>query len=142
MPTQWVDVGIAVIPRLPNGEMPHPHLTVHGWAVNAYSQKKEAAADLARYLGANLPIPLFKAGAGNVPVRIDAQEDPVIANNPDAMALAQQVGYSHAVPNIPEMAHVWVPANSAFELAATGDMTAAQALKEAEQAIRAALAGD
>ncbi len=136
-----VDVGMAVLPKLPNGEMPRPLLHIHGLAVNAYSQKKQAAAELAVYLGANLPLPLFKAGIGNVPVRLDVLKDPALADNPDALAAAQQVSYSQAIPGIAEMAQVWVPANSAFELAAKGDMAPAQALKEAEEAIRKAIAG-
>ncbi|MDI7277242.1 MAG: extracellular solute-binding protein [Anaerolineae bacterium] len=136
-----VDVGMAVLPELPNGEMPQPLLTVHGFAVNAYSQKKQAAAELAAYLGAHLPVPLFKAGVGNVPVRVDVLEDPAFAQDPDAMAAVQQVGYAQPVPGIAEMAQVWVPVNSAFELAAKGDKTPAQALKEAEEAVRTAIAG-
>jgi arabinogalactan oligomer/maltooligosaccharide transport system substrate-binding protein len=135
-----VDVGMAVLPKLPNGEMPRPLLNVHGWAINGYSKKQQAAAELAVYLGANLPVPLFKAGAGNIPVRLDAAKDPAIASNADAAAAAQQVGFAQAVPNIPEMAQVWAPADSAFQLAAKGDKTPMQALQEAADAIGKAIA--
>jgi arabinogalactan oligomer/maltooligosaccharide transport system substrate-binding protein len=136
-----VDVGIAVIPRLPNGEMPHPLLNVHGWGLNAYSTKQQAASELAVYLGAHLPVPLFQAGSGNIPVRNDVLTDPIIANNPDATAAVQQVQYAQPVPNIPEMSLVWTPLNNAFDLVASGKKTTAQALLEATQAIRDAIAG-
>lgn len=135
-----VDVGVAVIPELPNGEMPLPLLTVHGWAVNGFSDKKQAAAELAAYLGANLPVPHFEVAPGDVPVRVDALENPVIAENPDAISMIQQVKYSQPVPNIPEMGFVWVPANNAFELVIKGEMTSEQALYEAEQAIKSSMA--
>lgn len=129
-----IDVGIAVLPELPNGKMPAPLLNLHGWAINGFSQKQQAAAELAAYLGAKLPVPLYKAASGNIPVRLDVLQDPAIAGDPDAVAMAQQVGFAQAIPNIPEMAEVWVPTDSAFQLAAKGDMTPAQALQEAAQA--------
>lgn len=136
-----VDVGMAVLPKLPNGEMPHPPLNVHGWAINGYSKKQQAAAELAVYLGANLPVPLFKAAVGDIPVRLDAAKDPAIASNADASAAAEQIRFAQPVPNIPEMAQVWAPLNSAFELAAKGAKTPAQALQEAADAISKAIAG-
>lgn len=135
-----VDVGMAVIPKLPNGEMPHPLLSISGWAINALSKQQRAAAELAVFLGANLAVPLYKSSSGNIPVRIDAIQDPAIAGNPDIVAAIEQVGYSQPVPNVPEMGYVWVPVNSAFELAAKGDKTSAQALFEAAEAVRAAIA--
>jgi arabinogalactan oligomer/maltooligosaccharide transport system substrate-binding protein len=135
-----IDVGMAVMPKLPNGEMPAPLLNVHGWAINAFSDKREAAAELAAYLGANLPVPLFKASPGEIPVRIDAMDDPLIAENADALAATAQVGFSQAVPNIPEMGLVWLPVNNAFELVMKGEKEATQALFEAAQAVRSAIA--
>ncbi len=135
-----IDVGIAVMPQLPNGEMPHPLLNVHGWGVNAYSQKQEAAAELAVYLGQTLPIPLFQASAGNIPVRTDVLSDPLIADNPDSVAAVQQVGYAQPVPNIAEMSLVWTPLDNAFKLVARGEASTAQALMEASEAIKQAIA--
>lgn len=136
-----VDVGIAVIPRLPNGEMPHPLENVQGWGLNAYSDKQAAAADLAVFLGANLPVPLFQTSQGNIPVRSDVLSDPIIAGNPDAVAAVKQVEYAQPVPNIPEMSLAWTPLNNAFILVATGQKTTAQALMEAQQALKDAIAG-
>jgi arabinogalactan oligomer/maltooligosaccharide transport system substrate-binding protein len=135
-----VDVGMAVMPELPNGEMPLPLLNVHGWGINAFSEKQQAAGELAVYLGAHLPVPLFQVSPGDIPVRVDAMEDPVIADNPDALAMSMQVQFSQAVPNIPEMGSVWVPVNNAFELVMKGDKTAEQALYESAQAVRSAIA--
>lgn len=135
-----VKVGMAVIPQLPNGEMPKPLLNLHGWAINAYSAKQEAAAELAVFLGANLPIPLYQSSIGNLPVRIDVLKDPLIANDPDASAAIKEVGYGQPVPNIPEMGVVWTPVNNAFDLSARGEKTPAQALLEAAQAIKDGIA--
>lgn len=136
-----VDVGMAVMPKLPNGEMPHPLMNLHGWGINAYSKKQQAAAELAVYLGANLPVPLYQASPGNIPVRKDVMSDPIIANDSNASATAQQVEFAQPVPNIPEMGLVWTPLDNAFKLVATGEKSTAQALMEAAQAIRDAIAG-
>jgi arabinogalactan oligomer/maltooligosaccharide transport system substrate-binding protein len=136
-----VDVGMAVIPKLPNGEMPHPLLSISGWAINGYSKQQQAAGELAVFLGANLAIPLYKSASGNIPVRKDALSDPAIAGNLDIVAAIQEVGFSQPVPNVPEMGLVWTPVNSAFELAAKGDKTSAQALSEAAEVVKAAIAG-
>ncbi|HQJ51130.1 MAG TPA: extracellular solute-binding protein [Anaerolineae bacterium] len=136
-----VDVGMAVIPKLPNGNMPAPMLSISGWAINGYSKQQQAAAELAVYLGGHLAVPLFKSSQGNIPVRLDAIADPLIAGNPNIVAAIEQVGFSQPVPNVPEMGLVWVPVNSAFELAAKGDKTSAQALSEASEVVKAAIAG-
>lgn len=136
-----VNVGMAVIPRLPNGEMPSPMLSISGWAINGYSKQQQAAAELAVFLGANLAVPLYKSSSGNIPVRLDAVSDPAIAGNPDIVAAIEQVGFSQPVPNVPEMGLVWTPVNSAFELAAKGTKTSAQALSEAAEVVKAAIAG-
>jgi arabinogalactan oligomer/maltooligosaccharide transport system substrate-binding protein len=135
-----VDVGMAVIPQLPNGEMPHPLLNLHGWAINAYSSKQRAAAELAVYLGANLSIPLYQSSIGNLPVRSDVLNDPIIANDPDASAAIKEVELGQPVPNIPEMGVVWTPVNNAFDLSARGEKTPAQALLEAAQAVKDGIA--
>jgi arabinogalactan oligomer/maltooligosaccharide transport system substrate-binding protein len=134
-----VDVGMAVIPELPNGEMPAPLLNVNGWGINAFSDKQQAAAELAVYLGAYLPVPLFQVSPGDIPVRKDALEDPIIAGDPDAVAMTMQVGYSQTIPNIPEMGLVWLPVNNAFELVIKGEKESSQALYEAAQAIRSSM---
>jgi maltose-binding protein MalE len=74
-------------------------------------------------------------------VRKDALTDPAIAGNADITAAIEEVGLSQPVPNVPEMGLVWVPVNSAFELAAKGDKTSAQALSEAAEVVKAAIAG-
>ena len=45
------------------------------------------------------------------------------------------------MPNIPEMGLVWVPLDNAFKLVASGEKSTAQALMEASQAIKDAIAG-
>jgi len=135
-----IRVGMAVMPQLPNGQMPAPLMNLHGWGLNAYSKKQQAAAELAVFLGAKLPVPLFQASAGNIPVRKDVMSDPVIANDPNANATAQQVEFGQPVPNIPEMGLAWTPIDNAFKLVATGEINTAQALMEAAQALREAIA--
>jgi arabinogalactan oligomer/maltooligosaccharide transport system substrate-binding protein len=67
--------------------------------------------------------------------------DPSIADNADAVAAVRQVENSQPVPNAPEMSLVWTPVNNAFILVAKGEKSPAQALLEAQQAVKDAIAG-
>ena len=63
-------------------------------------------------------------------------EDPVIADNEGANAVAIQSQYGVPMPNIPEMAEVWEPAASALQLVATGKQEPKAALDEATKTIK------
>jgi arabinogalactan oligomer/maltooligosaccharide transport system substrate-binding protein len=62
-------------------------------------------------------------------------EDPIIADNEAAKAVAIQSERGVPMPNIPEMAEVWTPAANALQLSATGKSDAKKALEGAVKQI-------
>ena len=135
-----VDVGVARIPALDNGKYPHPFATFTGFSVNAYSQHKEEAIALAAYLGKNLPVVLYKANPGNIPVYEDALKDPSLVQDAELSAWMSQLEESDPLPSINEMNMVWLPAITAFQTVVHGQATAEEALKAAQDQIIQAIA--
>ncbi|MBC7231936.1 MAG: maltose ABC transporter substrate-binding protein [Chloroflexi bacterium] len=135
-----VDVGVARIPALDNGKYPHPFATFTGFSLNAYSQHKEEAMALAAYLGKHLPVPLYKANPGNIPVYEDALKDPSLVQDAELSAWMSQLEESDPLPSINEMNMVWLPAITAFQTVVHGQATAEEALKAAQDQIVQAIA--
>lgn len=134
-----VDVGVAPIPRLDNGEAPKPFATFTGLAVNQRSSQKERAIELVRYLGERLPLELYRASSGNIPVRADLFDDPEVAANEELGAWMAQLAQSDPLPSVNEMNFVWGPAITAFQLAVHGNGDPQSVLAEAEAQIRLAI---
>lgn len=63
-------------------------------------------------------------------------EDPIIADNEGAKAVALQSQYAIPMPNIPEMAEVWGPAASALQTLATGKAEPKAAMDDAVKTIK------
>ncbi|MGQ9492618.1 MAG: sugar ABC transporter substrate-binding protein [Anaerolineae bacterium] len=135
-----VDVGVARIPALDNGKYPHPFATFTGFSVNAYSQHKEEAIALSAYLGKNLPVVLYQANPGNIPVYEDALKDPSLVQDAELSAWMSQLEESDPLPSINEMNMVWLPAITAFQTVVHGQATAEEALKAAQDQIAQAIA--
>jgi arabinogalactan oligomer/maltooligosaccharide transport system substrate-binding protein len=130
-----IDVGIAVIPPMSNGEYPRPFATYTGFAVSAYSAHPTEAGALAVYLGQNLGGSLYAANPGNIPVYADALNDPAVTGDPDLAIWMEQLTHSDMLPSINEMNYVWVPAGNAFTAVVHGDATAEEALPSAVEQI-------
>ena len=130
-----IDVGIATIPTAPNGNSPKPFATFTGFSVSSQSANPDVAADLAVYLGKNLPLPLYQANKGNIPVYLPVSEDPAVASDAELASWVSQLAMSEVLPSINEMNYVWGPATTAFQAAVHGDATAEQALTDAQALI-------
>lgn len=135
-----VDVGVARIPVLDNGKYPHPFATFTGFSVNAYSQHKDEAMALAAYLGEHLPVALYKANPGIIPVHVEALQDPSLVQDAELAAWMSQLEESDPLPSINEMNMVWLPAITAFQTVVHGQATAEEALKAAQDQIVQAIA--
>lgn len=135
-----INIGVARIPVMENGKYPHPFATYTGFTVSAYSQHQEEAKALAAYLGANLPVPLFKANTGNIPVYKDAISNADLAANEELAGWMSQLEESDPLPSINEMNFVWGPATTAFQTVVQGKATPAEALKAAQEQILKSIA--
>lgn len=130
-----IELGVAPIPTAPNGVDPRPFATYTGFSVSAYSKSQAEAAALAAYLGVNLPLPIYKANSGNIPVLADVLSDPSLKDDAELAGWMAQLEKSDPLPSINEMNFVWAPATTAFQSVIQGKESADTALKAAQELI-------
>jgi len=135
-----VKVGVAKIPATPNNADPKPFTTYTGFSVSAKSAHIDEAAALAVFLGKNLPLPLFQANAGNIPVYTPVFAEDVVKSNEQLAGWLSQVASSDPIPTVNEMNFVWGPASTAFSAIVHGTADVETALNEAQQLIIQAIA--
>lgn len=132
-----IDFGVAPLPKLPNGEYPQTFIGVKGWHVSSFSENKEWATKLTVWLSnAENAKKRYKITAEIPPVK-SLIEDPIIAENDGAKAVAIQSSRGVPMPNIPEMGQVWGPMATALQLIATDKQDAKPALDKAVKTIKA-----
>ncbi|TLS37864.1 extracellular solute-binding protein [Pseudalkalibacillus caeni] len=130
-----IDIGVAPMPKLPNGEPFKTFIGVKGWHVSNYSKNKEWATKLVEWITNEENAKIRFEKTAEIPPVKSLIEDPIIADNEAAKAVAVQSQYGTPMPNIPEMAEVWEPMASALQLIATGKQEPKAALDEAVKTI-------
>lgn len=135
-----INVGVVKIPTAPNGVDPRPFATYAGFSVSAYSKVQDAAADLAVYLGSNLPMPLYQANPGNIPVYLPVANDPSLKDDAELAGWTSQIAISDVLPSINEMNYVWAPAATAYQAAVHGNETVEKSLADAQALIAQSIA--
>ena len=131
-----IDIGVAPMPKLPNGENFKTFIGVKGWHVSNFSENKEWATKLVEWITNEENAKIRFEETAEIPPVKTLIEDPVIADNEGASAVALQSQYGVPMPNIPEMAEVWEPAASALQLVATNKQEPKAALDEATKTIK------
>jgi len=131
-----IDFGVAPMPKLPNGKYPQTFMGVKGWYVSSFSKNQEWATKLVEWIAneENAKIRYEKTGE-ILPVK-SLINDPIIAENEGAQAVAIQSSRAVPMPNIPEMGEVWGPMASALQLVAKQELEPKAALDEAVKAIQ------
>jgi arabinogalactan oligomer/maltooligosaccharide transport system substrate-binding protein len=132
-----IDIGVAPLPKLPNGDPVKTFIGVKGWHVTAFSENKEWATKLVEWIANPENSKIRFEKTSEIPPVKSLIEDPVIADNEAARAVAIQSSYGVPMPNIPEMGQVWGPMASALQLIATDDQEPKAALDEAVETIKA-----
>ncbi len=126
-----IDIGIAPLPTLPNGEHVQTFTGVKAWVVSSYSANQEWATKLAEWITNEENAKKRFENTAEIPPVKSLIEDPVIADDEGAKAVAVQSSYGTPMPNIPEMAEVWDPMKNALQLSATNKQEPKAALDEA-----------
>jgi arabinogalactan oligomer/maltooligosaccharide transport system substrate-binding protein len=137
-----IDVGVVPIPKLSNGEYPRPFATFTGIGVNGYSANIDESQALVAYLGSRLPLVLYYANSGNIPVYADVLKDPELQKDTELTGWMSQLEHSDPLPSIKEINLVWTPALAAFSTVVHGKDTAENALKAAQVQIQEAIAAE
>ncbi|MCL2788138.1 MAG: extracellular solute-binding protein [Micrococcales bacterium] len=104
-----MDITVLAIPSA-GGQPASPFMGVPGFYLSANSPNTLLAQEfLVNYVTrADVQISLFQAG-GRTPASLEAQADPIVANDPIAAGFAQAAGDAIVQPSIPAMNEVWTP---------------------------------
>ncbi|MYL49206.1 extracellular solute-binding protein [Halobacillus litoralis] len=131
-----IDYGVAPLPKLPNGEYPQTFVGVKGWHLSAASENKEWATELIKWITNEENAKIRYEETNEIPPVKSLIEDPIIADNEKARAVAVQSERAVPMPNIPEMGEVWEPMAQALQVVATGKAQPEDALTEAQETIK------
>ncbi len=131
-----IDYGAAPLPKLPNGEYPETFIGVKGWHVSAQSENQEWATKLVEHIANEENGKIRFEETNEIPPIKSLIEDPIIADNENASAVAIQSQRGTPMPNIPEMGEVWEPMAQALQVIATGKNDPQSALDEAQDTIK------
>lgn len=131
-----IDYGVAPMPKLPNGSYPQTFMGVKGWHVSAFSKNQEWATKLVEWIANEENAKIRYEKTGEIPPVKSLINDPIIAENEGAQAVAIQSSRAVPMPNIPEMGEVWGPMASALQLIAKQELDPKQSLDEAVKAIQ------
>ncbi|MBD7944486.1 extracellular solute-binding protein [Psychrobacillus sp. Sa2BUA9] len=131
-----IDIGISAMPKLPNGEPMKTFMGVKGWHVTAFTEHKYWSTKLVEWLTNEENAKIRFETTQEIPPVKTLVEDPIIADNEGAKAVALQSQYAVPMPNIPEMAEVWSPAASALQTIATGKAEPKAAMDDAVKNIK------
>ncbi|MCQ6265485.1 extracellular solute-binding protein [Fictibacillus sp. WQ 8-8] len=130
-----IDIGVAPMPKLPNGEYVKTFIGVKGWNVSAYSEHKKWAQKFVEWITNEENAKIRYEKTQEIPPIKALMKDPIIADNEAAKAVAVQSERGIPMPNVPEMAEVWVPVGNALQLTATGKQDSKRALEDASKTI-------
>ncbi|MBM6617113.1 extracellular solute-binding protein [Bacillus suaedaesalsae] len=130
-----IEYGAAPLPKLPNGEYPQTFMGVKGWHVTSYSQHPEWSTKLVEWITNYDNAKIRFEQTAEIPPVKKLIEDPVIAENEGAKAVAVQSERAVPMPNIPEMGEVWGPMATALQTVANQKAEPKAALDEAVKTI-------
>ncbi|KUP09052.1 cyclodextrin-binding protein [Bacillus coahuilensis m2-6] len=115
-----IDIGMAALPTLPNGEHMQTFMGVKGWHVSGYSENQEWATKFVEFITSDENSLYRFEQTQEVPTNLALIDDPTIAENEGAKAVAEQSQHATPMPNIPEMGEVWGPMADALQTVVTG----------------------
>lgn len=135
-----IDFGVAPLPKFADGTPMKTFMGVKGWHVSSYSKNQEWATKFLEFITNDENAKYRFEQTGEVPTNVALVDDPAIAENEGAKAVALQTQDAVPMPNIPEMGEVWGPMASALQTVVTGKAEPKAALdgavKQIEQNIK------
>jgi arabinogalactan oligomer / maltooligosaccharide transport system substrate-binding protein len=129
-----LNLGIAPLPLLPNGEHPQTFMGVKGWHVTSFTKNEYWATKLVEWITNEENAKIRYEKTSEIPP-VKSLVDTVLANDEGAKAVAIQSQYAVPMPNVPEMGEVWGPMATALQLVANQKEAPKSALEEAVKAI-------
>lgn len=135
-----INIGVAALPTLPNGDHVKTFMGVKGWHVSAYSKNQEWAVKFLEFITNDENAKYRFEQTAEVPTNVALLEDSVITGNEGAKAVAEQSQYALPMPNIPEMGQVWDPMAKSLQTVVTAKTEPKAALDSAVEQIKANIA--
>lgn len=126
-----LNLGVAKIPTLPNGEEYKPFAGGKGWVISNFSQKKELAQKFLDWVtNEEMQTEMYEQ-SGQIPANQVARAKAAEAGSELTSAVIDVYSNAVPMPNIPEMAEVWPGAENLMFDAASGNKTAQESADEA-----------
>jgi len=113
------------------GDVMRPYLAVEAAMLSPSGAARKPARDLARYLGGEASSKVRARVAKQVVARLDVWNDPAVAGDASLRAFHEAARDAVPMPTSPAMRATWVPVNQAILKVLRGDMSSADALREA-----------
>ena len=134
-----VNWAVTTIPTI-GGQTPAPFVGSQGFFLSAFSENALIAQSFLLDFIATQDVQQALYDADPRGPAHQAVAD-ALADDPVAQAFAASAATGNPMPNIPQMGSVWGPLGDNILLVRNGDITAAEAMAAAAEAVRAALAG-
>ena len=123
------------IPTLPNGEEYKPFGGGKAWAVSAFTEKTELAQEFLNWVTSEEQQTIMYERLGEIPANQVAREQAAESDSELTAAVIEVYENAVPMPNIPQMAEVWVGAESLMFDAASGTKTAEESANDAVELI-------
>lgn len=111
-----IDVGVAPLPKMANGQTPLTYSGSYGVAVSEYTKNPRAAMEFLKYCVTEEAVMDYCRTTDRIPVLTACLELDEIKNDPIKNGFAQQMVNSVPQPNVPEMDQIWAPMLNAGSL--------------------------
>ncbi|MRX73496.1 extracellular solute-binding protein [Bacillus lacus] len=131
-----IDIGVAPLPKFENGEPMKTFMGVKGWHVSSYSKNQEWATKFVEFITNEENSKYRYENTFEIPPVTALIDDPAIADNQEAKAVAEQSAVAVPMPNIPEMGEVWKPMADNLQNIVTGKAEPKAAMDSAVKAIQ------
>ena len=131
-----IDIGVAPLFTLPNGELARPMTASKGYSINANVKDSElpAVRELVTYLTSPEATLRSVRELGILPSTREAWSDPAIASDPTLVASQRAFELGRRMPVVPEMRALWDVMRPAMQEVMNGSKTPEQAAKDMQTA--------
>jgi len=138
-----IDLGIAPIFRMPNGEWARPMAASKGYSlnVNVPAAKRERVIDLLTFLTSTEAQSRMAVELGILPSSREAYADSAIANDPTLQASREAFELGRRMPVVPEMRVLWDVMRPGMQNVMNGVKTPADAARDMQAAATQQIAG-
>lgn len=133
--TSGVPYAVAKIPTLPNGEEYKPFGGGKAWTISAFTEKADLAQEFLNWVTSEEQQTVMYDRLGEIPANQVAREKAAQSESELTAAVIEVYENAVPMPNIPQMAEVWVGAESLMFDAASGTKSAEQSANDAVELI-------